>query len=136
MLKFLRKAFQSHLSIMLDPNLLQLVSFFVASVCSHSVGSNVPNLTVGTINGTAMLKAKLNVSFFQGSVPVVSQFISWLNLDLGIEVCLFDGLDGYWNTWLQFAFPAYLFLLRGCITVGCHYSVWLCRLCGSHAVPA
>ena len=51
-------------------------------------------------------------------------------------MCLFDGLDGYWNTWLQFAFPAYLFLLRGCITVGCHYSVWLCRLCGSHAVPA
>ena len=67
---------------------------------------------------------------------VVSQFISWLNLDLGIEVCLFDGLDGYWNTWLQFAFPAYLFLLTGGIIVGCRYSVRLCRLCGSHAVPA
>ena len=64
---------------------------------------------------------------------MVSQFISWLNLDLGIEVCLFNGLDGYWNTWLQFVFPAYLFLL---IIVGCRYSVWLCRLCGSHAVPA
>ena len=85
-----------------------------------------------------LIMVKLNGTylFSNGSVPVVSQFISWLNLDLGIEVCLFDGLDGYWNTWLQFAFPAYLFLLRGCITVGCHYSVWLCRLCGSHAVPA
>ena len=67
---------------------------------------------------------------------MVSQFISWLNLDLGIEVCLFDGLDGYWNTWLQFVFPSYLFLLMGGIIVGCRYSVWLCRLCGSHAVPA
>ena len=66
----------------------------------------------------------------------MSQFISWLNLDLGIDVCLFDGLDGYWNTWLQFAFPVYLFLLMGGIIVGCRYSVWLCRLCGSHAVPA
>ena len=81
---------------------------------------------------------KLNKAFFfpNGSIPVVSQFISWLNLDLGIEVCLFDGLDGYWNTCLQFAFPAYLFLLMCGIIVGCRYSMWLCRLCGSHAVPA
>ena len=96
--------------------------------------------SVGTINGLLFYAnmVKLNEVFFfpNGSVPVVSQFISWLNLDLGIEVCLFDGLDGYWNTWLQFAFPAYLFLLMGGIIVGCRYSVWLCRLCGSHAVPA
>ena len=66
----------------------------------------------------------------------VSQFISWLNLDLGIEVCFFDGLDGYWKTWLQFAFPGYLFVLMAAIIIGCHYSVRLSRLCGSHAVPA
>ena len=99
------------------------------------------SVSVGTINGLlfyANIMVKLNeASFFQnGSVPAVSQFISWLNLDLGIEVCLFDGLDGYWNTWLKFVFPAYLFLLMGGIIVGCRYSVWLCRLCGSHAVPA
>ena len=98
------------------------------------------SVSVGTINGLLFYAnmVKLNEVFFfpNGSVPVVSQFISWLNLDLGIEVCLFDGLDGYWNTWLQFAFPAYLFLLMGGIIVGCRYSVWLCRLCGSHAVPA
>ena len=98
------------------------------------------SISVGTINGLLLYAnmVKLNEAFFfpNGSIPVVSQFISWLNLDLGIEVCLFDGLDGYWNTWLQFVFPAYLFLLMGSIIVGCRYSVWLCRLCGSHAVPA
>ena len=100
------------------------------------------NLTVsvGTINGLLFYAnmIKLNESFFfsSGTVPVVSQFISWLNLDLGIEVCLFDGLDGYWKTWLQFAFPAYLFLLMAGIIIGSHYSVRMCRLCGSHAVPA
>ena len=98
------------------------------------------SVSVGTINGLLFYAnvMKLNEAFFfpNGSIPVISQFISWLNLDLGIEVCLFDGLDGYWNTWLQFAFPAYLFLLIGGIIVGCHYTVWLCRLCGSHAVPA
>ena len=90
------------------------------------------SVSVGTINGLLFYvnMVKLNEAFFfpNGSVPVESQFISWLNLDLGIEVCLFDRLDGYWNTWLQFAFPAYLFLLMGGIIVGCHYSVWLCRL--------
>ena len=98
------------------------------------------SVSVGTINGLLFYAniVKLNETFFfpNGSVPVVSQFISWLNLDLGIEMCLFDGLDGYWNTWLQFAFPSYLFLLMGCIIFGCRYSVWLCRLCGSNAVPA
>ena len=68
------------------------------------------SVSVGTVNGLLFYvnMVKLNEAFFfpNGSVPVVSQFISWLNLDLGIEVCLFDGLDGYWNTWLQFVFPA------------------------------
>ena len=141
---------QSHLSIMLGSNhcgtcsnwyIFLLPVFALTGIVLVAVlmflNLSVP---VGTINGLLFYvnMVKLNEVFFfpNGSVPVVSQFISWLNLDLGIEVCLFDGLDGYWNTWLQFAFPAYLFLIMGGIIVGCRYSVWLCRLCGSHAVPA
>ena len=141
---------QSHLSIMLGSNrcgtcsnwyLFLLPVFALAGIMLVAVLMLLNlSVSVGTINGLLFYAnvVKLNKAFFfpNGSVPVVSQFISWLNLDLGIEVCLFDGLDGYWNTWLQFAFPAYLFLLMGGIIVGCRYSVWLCRLCGSHAVPA
>ena len=141
---------QSHLSIMLGSNhcgtcsnwyLFLLPVFALAGIVLVAVLMFLKlSVSVGTINGLLFYvnMVKLNEVFFfpNGSVPVVSQFISWLNLDLGIEVCLFDGLDGYWNTWLQFAFPAYLFLLMGGIIVGCRYSVWLCRLCGSHAVPA
>ena len=141
---------QSHLSIMLGSNrcctcsdwyLFLLPVFVLAGIVLVAVLMFLKlSVSVGTINGLLFYAnmVKLNEVFFfpNGSVPVVSQFISWLNLDLGIEVCLFDGLDGYWNTWLQFAFPAYLFLLMGGIIVGCRYSVWLCRLCGSHAVPA
>ena len=141
---------QSHLSIMLGSNrcgtcsnwyLFLLPVFALAGIVLVAVLMFLNlSVSVGTINGLLFYAnmMKLNEAFFfpNGSVPVVSQFISWLNLDLGIEVCLFDGLDGYWNTWLQFAFPAYLFLLMGGIIVGCRYSVWLCRLCGSHAVPA
>ena len=141
---------QSHLSIMLGSNrcgtcsnwyLFLLPVFALAGIMLVAVLMFLNlSVSVGTINGLLFYAnmVKLNKAFFfpNGSVPVVSQFISWLNLDLGIEVCLFDGLDGYWNIWLQFVFPAYLFLLMGGIIVGCRYSVWLCRLCGSHAVPA
>ena len=141
---------QSHLSIMLGSNrcgtcsnwyLFLLPVFALAGIVLVAVLMFLNlSVSVGTINGLLFYAnmVKLNEAFFfpNGSIPVVSQFISWLNLDLGIEVCLFDGLDGYWSTWLQFAFPAYLFLLMGGIIVGCRYSVWLCRLCGSHAVPA
>ena len=141
---------QPHLSIMLGSNrcgtcsnwyLFLLPVFAIAGIVLVAV-LMILNLSVsvGTINGLLFYAnmVKLNEAFFfpNANIPVVSQFISWLNLDLGIEVCLFDGLDGYWNTWLQFVFPAYLFLLMGGIVVGCRYSVWLCRLCGSHAVPA
>ena len=141
---------QSCLSIMLGSNhcgtcsnwyLFLLPVFALAGIVLVAVLMFLNlSVSVGTINGLLYYAnmVKLNEAFYfpNGSVPVVSQFISWLNLDLGIEVCLFDGLDGYWNTWLQFSFPAYLFLLMGGIIFGCHYSVWLCRLCGSHAVPA
>ena len=141
---------QSHLSIMLGSNhcgtcsnwyIFLLPAFALAGIVLVAVLMFLNlSVSVGTINGLLFYAnmVKLNKAFFfpNGSIPVVSQFISWLNLDLGIEVCLFDGLDGYLNTWLQFVFPAYLFLLMGGIIVGCRYSVWLCRLCGSHAVPA
>ena len=141
---------QSHLSIMLGSNrcgtcsnwYLFLIPTFALAGISIVVVLMFLNLSVsvGTINGLLFYAnmVKLNEAFFfpNGSIPVVSHFISWLNLDLGIEVCLFDGLDGYLRAWLQFAFPAYLYLLMCIIIVGCHYSTKLCRLCGSHAVPA
>ena len=141
---------RSHLSILLGSNhcgdcsnwylfLLPVFAFAGIVLVAVLMFLNL-SVSVGTINGLLFYAnlLKLNDAFFftNGSIPVVSQFISWLNLDLGIEVCLFDGLDGYWNTWLQFVFPAYLFLLMGGTIVGCRYSVWLCRLCGSHTVPA
>ena len=102
---------QSHLSIMLGSNrcgtcsnwyLLLLPVFVLAGIVLVAVLMFLNlSVSVGTINGLLFYvnMVKLNEAFFfpNGSVPVVSQFISWLNLDLGIEVCLFDRLDGYWK---------------------------------------
>ena len=99
------------------------------------------NLTVsvGSINGLFLYAniIKLNESIFfsQGNIPVVSQFISWCNLDLGFEYCFVNGLDGYKKIFLQFVFPVYLWILVITIILGCRYSSRLCHLCGRNAVP-
>ena len=101
----------------------------------------VLNLTVsvGSINGLLfyanLVKLNESVFFSRGNVPVVTQFISWCNLDMGFEYCFLPGLDGYVKTWLQFVFPLYLWLLVVVIIVACRYSGRLSRLCGRNAVP-
>ena len=72
------------------------------------------DLTVsqGTTNGLIfnvnIVKANEAVFFPPGDTNILTVFISWLNLDLGIETCFVDGLNGYWKTWLQFVFPVYI----------------------------
>ena len=77
----------------------------------------VLNMTVavGTLNGLIFY---VNVVYVNKSILLpfqetnfITVFISWLNLDLGIDTCYFPGMDSYIKTWLQLAFPAYVFLL-------------------------
>ena len=62
-------------------------------------------------------------------------FVAWLNLDIGIEICFFVGLNTYWKTWLQFLFPFYIWAIAGVIIIACRYSSHLTNLIGSKAVP-
>ena len=140
---------QSGLSLMLGSNqcghcsnyYLFLLPFFIIAGIGLIFMLLTLNLTVsvGTINGLLfyanILKLNEPVLFPNISIPVLTQFISWLNLDFGFNVCFFNGLDGYWKTWLQFTFPLYIWLLIGGVIIGCHYSGKLSRLCGNNAVP-
>ena len=51
-----------------------------------------------------------------------------LNLDLGIETCFYDGMDGYTKMWLQLAFPLYLMLIALTLIIGSCYSFKIQRL--------
>ena len=99
------------------------------------------NLTVsvGAINGLVFYAniAKIQESFFfpNGPVPVLSQFISWINLDLGIEVCFFDGLTSCTKAWFQFLFPLYVWLILILIIILARFSERILRLVGSQIVP-
>ena len=102
----------------------------------------VLNLTVsvGTINGLtfyANIVRAQHTTFFTGkaSSSFLSLFIAWLNLDQGIETCLYDGLDDYIITWFQFLFPLYIWLIAAVMVVSSHYSTRISKLIGKNAVP-
>ena len=70
----------------------------------------------------------------QGHNRVLTIIVSWINLDLGIETCFFDGLTEYWKNWLQFLFPLYIWGLSGAIIVLARCSNRLATVIGSNAI--
>ena len=74
----------------------------------------VMNLTVsiGTLNGLIFYAnvfaadSNLFLSFTEQNFFTV--FLAWLNLDLGIDVCYFKGIDAYTKAWLDIMFPIYV----------------------------
>ncbi len=99
------------------------------------------NLTVsvGTINGLIFYANVIRAQHTMFFVPEISnsfldKFIAWLNLDLGIESCLYDGLDAFTKTWLQFLFPIYIWILVIVIIISSHYSTRVSKISGNNAV--
>ena len=102
------------------------------------------NLTVstGTLNGLifyANIIRANHAAFFplgksDAFSSLLSVFIAWLNLDLGVQVCLFQGMDAYIRTWLQFVFPLYIWVLVGLMICSSRYSTTIARLSGSNTV--
>ena len=109
----------------------------------------VLRLTVaaGTINGLVFYANTVAMNpaiFFRPQIPndpstglivnVLNIFVAWLNLDIGIETCFYDGMDAYIKTWMQFAFPLYVWTLVGMIIVGSYYSGRVARMFGSNPI--
>ena len=91
-------------------------------------------VAVGLINGFifyANIVSANSAVFFPSldpSFPTV--FVAWLNLDVGIDVCFFDGLDTYTKTWLQLVFPVYIISLVVIIIKISEHSPRFVRLIG------
>ena len=121
--------------------ILLLVPISLVGIIGLVVGLMVLNFTVstGTINGLlfyANIVRANTATFFPGQTAntLLSWFIAWLNLDLGIETCFYNGLNAYAKTWLQFVFPLYIWFMVTIIIVSSHYSTKAARICGNNAV--
>ena len=75
------------------------------------------NLTVavGSLNAIIffanIVGANSSAFFLSSEITFASVFISWLNLEIGIDSCFYEGMDTYAKTWLQLAFPAYIIFI-------------------------
>ena len=97
------------------------------------------DLTVseGTLNGLVfyanVVQANNFIFFPNTRNQILSIFIAWFNLDLGIETCFYDGMDMYAKAWLQFLFPLYIWFLVIVIIVSSNYSITAAKLAGRNA---
>ena len=99
------------------------------------------HLTVaaGTLHGLIfyanIVAANHHIFFPQSSNNPASIFIAWLNLDLGIQTCFYNGMDAYAKTWLDLVFPVYIWVLVGFLVYISDHSVIVTKLLGSSPVP-
>ena len=93
----------------------------------------------GFINGfifyANILKANENLLVPRGPINPLTLFISWLNLDLGIETCFFDGLNTFTKTLLQLVFPLYVLFTVWVIIMSSRYSRKVAKVFGRNSVP-
>ena len=97
-------------------------------------------VAIGTVNGLIFYAniVAVNKAIFlpSGNTNFLTVFVAWLNLDLGIETCFYDGMDAYARTWLQFVFPLYVWMLVGLVILVSRYSQKITRILGKrHPVP-
>ena len=94
----------------------------------------------GTLNGLIfyanIVQVNRRIFFPSGDTNILTVFIAWLNLDLGIETCFYDGMDAYGKTWLQFVFPFYIWALLGLIFVISSHSRRVTKFLGSNPIAA
>ena len=97
-------------------------------------------VTIGTINGIIfyanIVRINDSVFFINDSVfKPLRVFISFTNLDLGIETCFYNGMDNYQKTWLQLFFPFYLIIIAVSIIIASRYSTRILRLTYTRSLP-
>ena len=98
-------------------------------------------ISQGTLNGlifyanVIIYKSNDYIFLPPGQPNPLTVFIAWLNLDLGVETCLFQGLTAYSKTWLQFVFPFYIWSIAGLIIILAKYSDRVAKVMGNNSVP-
>ena len=103
------------------------LSAFITGIILASVVLML-NLTVaaGTLNAVVfyanvVAANKSILSAFQER-NILTVLLAWLNLDLGLDVCYYKGLETYAKTWIDFLFCFYINLIVISVILVCKYS--------------
>ena len=119
---------------------LALLLPFAATGIALVVFLSILRLTVATgmINSVILyaniVQVKRGIFFPSNTVNVLTVFIAWMNLDLGFETCFYDGMTAYAETWLQFAFPIYVWMIISVIILTSKYSLTVSKWIGHNPI--
>ena len=80
------------------------------------------------------LNRDINGGYLNNAVYFLFIFKAWLNLDFGFDICYFHNTDTYIVTWLQFAFPIYIWLIIFVVVVASRYSTRLSKFTGHNTI--
>ena len=119
--------------------LLLLIPFTVAGIALVFFLS-ILRLTVatGTMNSLILyaniIQANKDMFLKVNKVNILTIFLSWMNLDFGFVTCFYNGMTAYAQTWLQFVFPIYVWVLISIVIVTSRYSLTVSKLIGHNPV--
>ena len=122
-----------------DINLLLLLAFALAGLALVFF-LLIFRITVaaGTLNGLIVyaniLSLNRDILLSTNSSNFLTVFIAWLNLDFGIPLCFYNGMDAYARTWLQFVFPIYIWIIIGSIILLSNFSHRIAKVFGTNPV--
>ena len=122
-----------------DINLLLLLAFALAGLALVFF-LLIFRITVaaGTLNGLIVyaniLSLNRDILLSTNSANFLTVFIAWLNLDFGIPLCFYNGMDAYARTWLQFVFPVYIWIVIGLIILLSNISQRIAKVFGTNPV--
>ncbi len=95
-------------------------------------------VSAGTISGLVFYANIIGINktalFPSGDFNILTIFIAWVNLNIGIETCFYNGMDAYAKSWLQFLFPTYIWIITGAIIFTSRHYTLVGRLCGRNIV--
>ena len=119
-----------------------VLSLFLAGIILVLLIANMDlSVSEGRLNGMAfyMNVVSINSSFFDEPsenriVHWLKSFVAWMNLDLGIEMCFYDGMGAVGKTALEFVFPLYLWCLSGLIIYCGRRSSLIMKIFGKNTV--
>ena len=114
-----------YLALLIPFALMGVALVLLLFICKLTVAA-------GTLSGLVLYANIVKTN--SPTVEYHSIFIAWLNLDFGIETCFFDGMDVYSKTWLQLAFPVYIWALVGLMVFVSNFSCRFVNLLGNNPV--
>ena len=119
---------------------LLLIPLFVIAGLLLVVMLFVFNLTVvdGDIYGYILMISVLSIhssSIFPSTKDAPWVLVALSNLDLGVEVCFYDGMTAYAATWSRFMFPIYVLLIVVAMAFASRYFQIIEKLTRKRIIP-